>query len=136
SRRGRRGPWPRVACPRRAGSCRGRRGSGRMGHAHRRWQCEALATLRICTAPGCGFGPVPVPLASKPILPGLEQVADLGEQHFFLGRCRRRLGLGFLLPAQAVDELDGQEDRSEEHTSELQSRENLVCRLLPEKKKS
>src|SRR5690606_39996891 len=24
--------------------------------------------------------------------------------------------------------------RSEEHTSELQSRENLVCRLLPEKK--
>src|SRR5690606_39428461 len=26
------------------------------------------------------------------------------------------------------------EDRSEEHTSELQSRENLVCRLLLEKK--
>src|SRR5690606_39379363 len=29
--------------------------------------------------------------------------------------------------------LDG--GRSEEHTSELQSRENLVCRLLPENKK-
>src|SRR5215475_16070702 len=28
-----------------------------------------------------------------------------------------------------------QVDRSEEHTSELQSRENLVCRLLLEKKK-
>src|SRR5690606_40375333 len=28
-----------------------------------------------------------------------------------------------------------QEHRSEEHTSELQSRENLVCRLLLEKKK-
>src|SRR5436309_10319026 len=28
------------------------------------------------------------------------------------------------------------ETRSEEHTSELQSRENLVCRLLLEKKKS
>src|SRR5690606_41572083 len=27
-------------------------------------------------------------------------------------------------------------DRSEEHTSELQSRENLVCRLLLEKKKT
>src|SRR5690606_42144468 len=27
-------------------------------------------------------------------------------------------------------------DRSEEHTSELQSRENLVCRLLLEKKKN
>src|SRR5690606_40984111 len=29
----------------------------------------------------------------------------------------------------------GFNDRSEEHTSELQSRENLVCRLLLEKKK-
>src|SRR5436309_6299942 len=29
-----------------------------------------------------------------------------------------------------------QEQRSEEHTSELQSRENLVCRLLLEKKKN
>src|SRR5436309_14489332 len=29
----------------------------------------------------------------------------------------------------------GQSRRSEEHTSELQSRENLVCRLLLEKKK-
>src|SRR5215475_12231579 len=28
------------------------------------------------------------------------------------------------------------DDRSEEHTSELQSRENLVCRLLREKKKT
>src|SRR5690606_13810671 len=30
---------------------------------------------------------------------------------------------------------DGEFHRSEEHTSELQSRENLVCRLLLEKKK-
>src|SRR5690349_23753752 len=29
----------------------------------------------------------------------------------------------------------GQDDRSEEHTSELQSRRDLVCRLLLEKKK-
>src|SRR5690606_40598579 len=32
-------------------------------------------------------------------------------------------------------ERGGQLQRSEEHTSELQSRENLVCRLLLEKKK-
>src|SRR5690606_39762047 len=32
-------------------------------------------------------------------------------------------------------ELKSSEARSEEHTSELQSRENLVCRLLLEKKK-
>src|SRR3989442_8819894 len=30
---------------------------------------------------------------------------------------------------------DGEESRSEEHTSELQSRPHLVCRLLLEKKK-
>src|SRR5690606_39448389 len=33
----------------------------------------------------------------------------------------------------AGTETDAQKDRSEEHTSELQSRENLVCRLLLEK---
>src|SRR2546427_9357379 len=35
----------------------------------------------------------------------------------------------------AVDDDDGREVRSEEHTSELQSQSNLVCRLLLEKKK-
>src|SRR5690606_39839317 len=34
-----------------------------------------------------------------------------------------------------VPGLQGRKNRSEEHTSELQSRENLVCRLLLEKKK-
>src|SRR2546430_17496862 len=33
-------------------------------------------------------------------------------------------------------EVVGDEDRSEEHTSELQSQSNLVCRLLLEKKKT
>src|SRR5690606_41353982 len=37
-------------------------------------------------------------------------------------------------PAQEAQH-DGEAGRSEEHTSELQSRENLVCRLLLEKKK-
>src|SRR2546430_10788509 len=31
---------------------------------------------------------------------------------------------------------DGADDRSEEHTSELQSQSNIVCRLLLEKKKT
>src|SRR5688572_31532905 len=36
----------------------------------------------------------------------------------------------------AVPEIDGRDfERSEEHTSELQSQSNLVCRLLLEKKK-
>src|SRR5690625_5992505 len=36
---------------------------------------------------------------------------------------------------QAIDNMT-EEDRSEEHTSELQSRGHLVCRLLLEKKKN
>src|SRR5690625_6943697 len=35
-----------------------------------------------------------------------------------------------------VEEVDDPERRSEEHTSELQSRGHLVCRLLLEKKKN
>src|SRR5690606_41186263 len=37
--------------------------------------------------------------------------------------------------AEVLDEIKRIGFRSEEHTSELQSRENLVCRLLLEKKK-
>src|SRR2546426_8628305 len=57
----------------------------------------------------------------------------------------RRLADGAPLGAQLVRELNDQDrilrreadhhDRSEEHTSELQSPCNLVCRLLLEKKK-
>src|SRR6266511_5414525 len=38
-------------------------------------------------------------------------------------------------PGPGVGRHRGERRRSEEHTSELQSRENLVCRLLLEKKK-
>src|SRR5690606_41612997 len=55
----------------------------------------------------------------------------------------RQLGRAVGIPVEQVDHqampvllVRGQgEARSEEHTSELQSRENLVCRLLLEKKK-
>src|SRR5439155_18988125 len=49
--------------------------------------------------------------------------------------CQRRRACG----AQFADEIDERarvELRSEEHTSELQSRGHLVCRLLLEKKKN
>src|SRR2546422_5285976 len=39
------------------------------------------------------------------------------------------------LPDQASNCVDSRQHRSEEHTSELQSRLHLVCRLLLEKKK-
>src|SRR2546425_4824471 len=38
-------------------------------------------------------------------------------------------------PGDGVSALQGRQDRSEEHTSELQSLAYLVCRLLLEKKK-
>src|SRR5690606_41311648 len=45
-------------------------------------------------------------------------------------------GVGEVRVARVDDDVAGfqQRCRSEEHTSELQSRENLVCRLLLEKK--
>src|SRR5690606_6354711 len=51
-------------------------------------------------------------------------------------RDEEQLHVRAVLPAhlaQRIDRVGG--PRSEEHTSELQSRENLVCRLLLEKKK-
>src|SRR5690606_41161260 len=54
---------------------------------------------------------------------------------------RRARALGFLPQAQTLEvhglcaDCARAQARSEEHTSELQSRENLVCRLLLEKKK-
>src|SRR5690606_40043055 len=73
---------------------------------------------------------------------GRQRGCGPGEAHFRLGRatgagvwpaCRpRRMAAGARprVPQVAPTPL-----RSEEHTSELQSRENLVCRLLLEKKK-
>src|SRR5690606_41661909 len=49
-------------------------------------------------------------------------------------RCQQYVDRQRLVEACAVLTPDTVKDRSEEHTSELQSRENLVCRLLLEKK--
>src|SRR2546426_9001392 len=71
-----------------------------------------------------------------PILEGVEaQVApdaDDRRQRHDDAECGRRLQPAGVVPAMLV--LDVLGDRSEEHTSELQSPCNLVCRLLLEKK--
>src|SRR5690625_5555927 len=46
-----------------------------------------------------------------------------------------RTGRRDLLPHRRESPRPGRKERSEEHTSELQSRGHLVCRLLLEKKK-
>src|SRR5690606_40096674 len=57
---------------------------------------------------------------------------DTGQEEHHGDDHQRRM----LLHDVAAGELVGKKvSRSEEHTSELQSRENLVCRLLLEKKK-
>src|SRR3712207_7528903 len=71
----------------------------------------------------------------------VEELADVAEQER-LGERRGRLGLHVDHPHPAGTDVAHQlhqaghvVDRSEEHTSELQSRQYLVCRLLLEKKK-
>src|SRR5260370_27560042 len=56
-----------------------------------------------------------------------------GRVHRVVGARHRRLRYRHV---RAVLELDAAAHRSEEHTSELQSHLNLVCRLLLEKKKN
>src|SRR5438270_10706236 len=69
----------------------------------------------------------------------------LGEEELDRGEVIRhpRLRLGYLrqhdpfLPGETDRAAaDSQAERSEEHTAELQSQSNLVCRLLLEKKKT
>src|SRR5258708_31836203 len=52
-----------------------------------------------------------------------------------VGFCRHVI-LRVVVSASKTIYLDNAEDRSEEHTSELQSPDHLVCRLLLEKKKT
>src|SRR5258707_2189101 len=55
--------------------------------------------------------------------------------HAGVGGAQRIGGLHQVLARAAHGDGHHQRDRSEEHTSELQSRQYLVCRLLLEKKK-
>src|SRR5690349_22331170 len=80
-------------------------------------------------------------LFRSPLEAGLDErvdgggLAEGGEQ--VLARLERRAAQQGRRPALLLPGvLDVDEQRSEEHTSELQSRRDLVCRLLLEKKKN
>src|SRR2546430_12200901 len=61
---------------------------------------------------------------------GVAMLSVFGKEVFRAGA----FGIGLLFAARGLGEQTDAE-RSEEHTSELQSQSNLVCRLLLEKKK-
>src|SRR5438445_8336558 len=60
--------------------------------------------------------------------PAATETAARRARYAWLGEVRRRHAARYLVTGHHRD------DRSEEHTSELQSRQYLVCRLLLEKK--
>src|SRR5690606_40618274 len=105
------------------------------GLAHAR---EAVKD-RVAKAEGPGVGRDPVDRVEvagqhRECEPGVGAELPASE---LLGIQRHSLGLlGRTALGLAAAGLAQRDDRSEEHTSELQSRENLVCRLLLEKKKA
>src|SRR3712207_8826088 len=71
---------------------------------------------------------------------GSQAVVDAGAERerlaLALGGDVEALGLAVAVAGERAHQHDGALGRSEEHTSELQSRQYLVCRLLLEKKKN
>src|SRR3712207_7433726 len=68
------------------------------------------------------------------LIPSAEKADELQHHDEWPWRCfGQREAIDHLLGPQPAERLDS---RSEEHTSELQSRQYLVCRLLLEKKKT
>src|SRR6266498_5938121 len=102
-----------------------------MAHGIRRVELALLAILLV----GIG-GPAFAYTISSPLSSGCHEAIATGA----LRRARGELVTAAPLPLtedeQAfVDDLPFSHERSEEHTSELQSRPQIVCRLLIEKKK-
>src|SRR5690606_40735341 len=96
---------------------------------------------QLATASSWTDGPVAAPTSYTEAANG----ADLAMAGAFFATKNENKSLGFNVDWAASDALslefdyhhstaESGADRSEEHTSELQSRENLVCRLLLEKK--
>src|SRR5256886_3083654 len=80
--------------------------------------------------------------ANEFMLPRMMVVTKLDKEHSDIGialdsahNVFKRAVVPFTLPIGKEHNFKGVVDRSEEHTSELQSQSNLVCRLLLEKKK-
>src|SRR5438093_5872306 len=95
----------------------------------------SLAVLGVCAQDDFGVTPRPESVALRlELRPEAAEVVDLAVEDDH----ERSPRVGHRLRSRAeVDDRESRhpEGRSEEHTSELQSLTNLVCRLLLEKKK-
>src|SRR5690606_41780707 len=78
--------------------------------------------------------PIYQPSLQRRALAGLQVLERARHRRLSIG-LRRGRHAGHHAQASALERIGGIV-RSEEHTSELQSRENLVCRLLLEKQKA
>src|SRR5690606_22502807 len=111
------------------------------GKVHRNAGCAQLVSQRQTSHPWCAMG---APILKVEIGVGQRNDVNTGVSHLGNERCglilvaqRQRATVArnnATFEASAQNALCDQLKRSEEHTSELQSRENLVCRLLLEKK--
>src|SRR5690606_41756795 len=105
--------------------------------------CRSLATmLSVCPlslhdALPISFMFAPAAVASMPL--HIFAVVPFADDLTLFGRrvpmvvSVLNVGLLYVLGLSSINVYGIALGRSEEHTSELQSRENLVCRLLPEK---
>src|SRR3712207_8877951 len=66
----------------------------------------------------------------------VEALVDLAEGELVDQRAGQQVGVARVFHLDLAQHLGHDDLRSEEHTSELQSRQYLVCRLLLEKKKT
>src|SRR5690606_41615724 len=96
--------------------------------------CTAICTpslhdaLPICPSTAlCQPGPLVLAMSPSSSLLSMSIPWGAGSRVSGLSGPKLSRGRGLLIPAIDL--------RSEEHTSELQSRENIVCRLLLEKKR-
>src|SRR6266496_2980111 len=118
----------------------GRRRTRRIAEARFR-RIKRLADFNLDAIPG--IAATLATLAAGAWIDAGEQVVLLGDSgtgktHLLIGlglaACEQGRPARYATTAQLVNEL-AEAARSEEHTSELQSRRDLVCRLLLEKKK-
>src|SRR2546429_2662147 len=96
-----------------------------------------MRTFNIAVIPGDGIGREVVPEGMRVLDAAAKRFGFDFSWHCLDWSCETYAKSGRMMPSDGIAQLRSFDAifRSEEHTSELQSRLHLVCRLLLEKKK-